>query len=77
MTVRIGDTVCKFLIVMDGNGELRLQDTDGFNNWGAVMLWLGCTVEQAAEYARDCDYFKRGHSDGSKLRRREARKAAP
>lgn len=68
---RIGDKVAGFLIVMDGNGELRLQDCDGFNNWGSVMLWQGCTVEQAADYANDCDAFKRGRSNGSNLRQRE------
>ena len=58
---RIGDIVCGFLISMDGNGELRLQDTDGFNNWGSILL-SGCTVQDAADYAHDCDAFKRGRT---------------
>ena len=68
---RIGDMVCGFLIAMDGNGALRLQDTDGFNSWGSVPLWDGCTVEEAADYARRCDAFKRGRSSGLDLRARE------
>lgn len=67
----VGDIVDKFLIAMDGNGELRLQDTCNFNNWGSVPLWNGCTVQEAAAYARRCQAFKLGRSDGSDLRPRE------
>ena len=61
MTARIGDIVAGFLIAIDGNGELRLQDTDGFNNWGSIPL-CGCTAAEAAAYAYDCDAFKRGRT---------------
>jgi hypothetical protein len=50
-----------FEIKLNERGYYRLHDTAEFNNWGDTGPAFR-TVEEAEEYARRCDRFKRGKS---------------
>jgi hypothetical protein len=50
-----------FEIKQNERGYYRLHDQDTFNNWGVTGPAFR-TVEDAIDYARRCDRFKRGKS---------------